>query len=348
MNKYSHRVNHFIEFTEALLEAKDADPDYDVLAEYMKQHKLDIEQRMWLSFLFIITDTCDTALLIYEDQGIREPSTENLNKFTSWFNKNKKKLWIGKERGKHRYDTPKCMESYIKALGNKTQNQFIYDHITNDLDQNFKNLDNLLTSVKYIGPMAVYDWIEVLNRLCNIPLNYSYVTTIQCGIVGPCHGMDKILRRKDENSETQKIYNGIRYYPFVKGNTKNYFEFLHNQVYYLNDVATAEIPGCDLGYVETSLCKYNKFVENRYYISWEIDEGLGEISKNILHGWDRNYMYDLRKKSFDSCYLKENGSWSIDELSTLTKYKPFHFNWHTHWLRQFNMKPLRRHNTTLW
>ena len=171
---------------------------------YLANHyNMTMEDKLWMAFINGCSQHIITTNVIME----HFPSFKKCNvaKLNDWWNENHEKIIAGstwdsdRKYFKHgKTGFPQCVESYKKAIGKKTQEQWFLDGLTGD---QYKNFDILWDKVKgnflSFGRLSTFSYLEYL-RICGVPIDCSnlFLEDIS-GSKSHRNGLCKVLGRDD-------------------------------------------------------------------------------------------------------------------------------------------------------
>lgn len=298
-----------VTLTDYLIRANDVDPDYPVLHCYSEDQHLPKDQRKFLTFLFSIVDNSTLAISFFEKMN-GNYSLKSITKFAQWWNAHAKEFHYGKERQRNFGNTIGALQAYARApdwpiLKSK------------DRYKNYRKLEKAVSAVKYVGPLTGFDWMELAQRSLGEPIAPPHITTILTGCFGPVHATEI-------------------FFPSKQGSVpkRTYLAGLESKARIISDAVAKEwksVP--DYSLMESSLCKFQKWKDGRYYVGWEIDEQWGEVCDYALKAKTNKYFKlfkKLRSKCFLPQWLRENINDDIETGVSYTKIKPRHLVEHMH------------------
>ena len=343
-------IKDFSLYIDYLVIANDVDPDYPYLHMYALQNKLSEEQECFLCFMFSIVDNATLTIEFYEKLGGWPVSNKMFREFCNWWSKNTKKFKYGKERLRNFGNTLKHLRLYLDEFTNTGQlhsfSQMFEQCKNSDLER-YEFISEYLSSIPYFGTLTKYDFLELLQRSLSLPIIPTTLATVGAGCFGPMHATVVVLNAVDDDQfgiyirppnkkSNEPVALKLLGYPTVDPTSgKNgYSMFLEEQSRYIRDSVAKVRVGCgnDASLIESCLCKYQKFLESRYYVGWEIDEQLGEIFDyhiNFGNEFNIKRSLELREQCFLTPFRHEARYGNDEELMVgYRKIKPKHLYIH--------------------
>ncbi len=338
-------INEFSQYIDYLVLANDVDPDYPLLHTYAKRYELNREEHAFLCFLFSIVDNSTIAIQFFEKLGGWPVSRSNHRKFEDWWIENGRKFRYGKERIRNFGNTLRHLNFYIEeftTVGQLKAYDMMFEGYDDPVDR-YKMVSEYLSSIPYFGTLTKYDYLELLQRSLRLPIQSPDLATIRAGCFGPMTATEVILSHVRDDSVgsftrpaksnkrpeiTFKFLGDPSHDP--SGSKRDYCSFLEEQSRFISRDVRKIRTGRDSDYtlVESCLCKFQKFLESRYYVGWEIDEALGEVYDyyaNFPKEFDLDRALSLREDTFQPCFLKEKRYGDDPELlRSYKKIKPKH------------------------
>ena len=343
-------IKDFAKYIDYLVLANDVDPDYPVMHTFAVRNKLNTEEHAFLCFLFSIVDNSTIAMQFFKKLGGWPVSREKHLKFEQWWIDNVRKFRYGKERLRNFGNTLEHLRKYIEEFTNTGQ-LGAYDLMfkeckDNDFDR-YHFVSEYLSSIPYFGTLTKYDYLELLQRSLRLPIEPSKLATVEAGCFGPMNATEVILSKvqdtkygsftrpakSSKHPEIQFNFLGSPSFDPARGK-RDYSAFLEEQSRFITkEVAKIrDHRGNDVSLIESCLCKFQKFLESRYYVGWEIDEALGEVYDyyaNFPKEFDLKEAHSLREETFLPCFLKEQRYGNDEELlRSYKKIKPRHVYTH--------------------
>jgi hypothetical protein len=232
-----------------------------------KHHKMDDEQKLWMAFINGCSQNIVTTNIIMEQfPTFKDTSVDKLN---DWWNANHQHFKAGSGWDSDRKyfkigvtGFPQCIESYKKAVGDRTQLGFFSDFLKGNNYENFRNVWNAIKgNVLSMGRLSTFSYLEYL-RICGLPLDCDslFLDDIS-GSKSHRNGLCKVLGRDDlDDYEPEN--------PNFPGYHKDTIEWLGTEGALLLEEAEARIKHYDVSYftLESTFCCYKSWHRpNRRY-----------------------------------------------------------------------------------
>lgn len=280
----------------AMMVMGDVDPSYPALEYIADRFELNIEQRLWISFLYQSCYTASTVFYIYNEF----PDYENVDvrRLEWWWGNNKHKLFFQTDRAKVKnFNKFVPMFQSYRTLVGKSQKAWFDSMIQGTPQENYDRLYKECGKIYYIGRFSLFLYLESLHRLTKLdiqPTGLDFKNAESCAN-GLCYalGWDDLV--------------GL---PFQPQHIKNLTYELDKL---MKDLQLGELLPIDYWCVETSLCAYKKLYWNKRYLGYYIDRLQTELllmEKNVPEGVDWSVLWDFRKEYFDHRWLGELQGWT--------------------------------------
>jgi hypothetical protein len=222
----------------------------------------------------------------------------------------------------------------------------MFDKSNNDDFDRYRFVSEYLSTIPYFGTLTKFDFLELIQRSLRLPIVPPKLATVEAGCFGPMHATEVILSRVQETKHgsftrpAQSSKHGEITFNFLgdphfdpRRGKRDYSMFLEEQSRYIAH-ETSKIRtnrGNDASLIESCLCKFQKFLESRYYVGWEIDEALGEVYDyyaGFPKTFDLKRARSLREEAMLPCFLKEQRYTDEELLRSYKKMKPPHLAIH--------------------
>lgn len=269
-----NRIEQYLKYHYDSSIALDIDPQNEAILYLCDRFELNIEQRLWLCFLFATNYSVPTTYFIYNE--FPDYQTVDVGRLQQWWDANREKLifqtdraWV---RSRNQFvDVFKSYRDCIRKWSNGSNLQ--YEAITNMLSNGNtpeESYQNLLTrfGVFQFGRFAMFLYSELLHNVANIPikvkLNINEAESSRNGLVFAL-GLDT-------------LYSGR------SGKTlpKNDLKLLNNGLMHIaNKIAEMPIKQQhkSLWSIETTLCAFKKHILGKRYVGYYIERMRNEINK---------------------------------------------------------------------
>lgn len=255
----------------------DCDPVIYSMKYIFNRMELNIEQRLWICWLYGTTYQLPTAWVIANEF----PDFENvdLDRLTEWNNKNYSRLRYQVDTKWNKGHLPRMFESYRKNIGDQTQQQFFGSICSHeDRIQNFMSLYNYIIDNFYkFGRYSAWFYLQVLRDVCNIPIDANSLKFYDEGSKSHRAGMCYVVA-KDEWSVKHRKFN------------KEETNFLESEIQSMMLEMKERFPNIEIEPfgIETTLCSFKKiFRKSRgRYLGYYLDRMAEDISKVEADKWN--------------------------------------------------------------
>lgn len=349
-------IEDFAQYIDYLVLSNDVDPDYPYMHAYARQYELNEEEHAFLCFLFSIVDNSTVAIEFFEKLDGWPVSRKKHIEFEDWWNENARKFRYGKERLRNFGNTLEHLRRYIEEFtitGQLKAYELMFSECRDDDFDRYQFVSEYLGTIPYFGTLTKYDYLELLQRSLKLPINPPKLATVEAGCFGPMNATEVILSQVHEtkhgrftrpaksSKHVEITFNFLGDPSFDPARSKkDYSAFLEEQSRYIAKEVSKirDVRSNDYAIIESCLCKFQKFLESRYYVGWEIDEALGEVYDyyaNFPKTFDLKRAHKLRGEAFLPCFLKEQRYGKDEELMrSYKKMKPPHLVIHFKELEQ--------------
>lgn len=274
LNKYIT----YEEYHNKSLEVKDIDPSVLCLKYLSNRFELNIEQCYWIAFLYATCYSAVTVFYIYNE--FPDYSNISINRLREWWDNNKNNLLFQTDRLRIKSNNQfvEMVQSYKSIVGDNQQKYF--------KSNNLKEIYNKIISIKYVGRFSLFNYLDVLNQITDVNIKPKYLNMIEAESCrnGICYAINK-------SDWINKKLNA------------NEYKILHNQfLKYLK-----ELQG-DVFQIETTLCAYKKYRQDKRYIGFYIERMRKEIKhyeNTNIKGIAWECLWQFRAETFNQDYLNE-------------------------------------------
>lgn len=259
----------------------DIDPANDMMRYIADRFELNIEQRYWLAFLYSTCYCGATVFYIYNEF----PDFENVDvpRLQRWWDKNKHLLVFQTDRLRIKSNDQfvETFESYKKWVGPISQNLRFRRLDTGDKIHNYKVLFSELGKIKNVGRFTLFIYIEMITVLTGHPTEPDTLDLKEAGACrkGLLHALDLPLDYTD-------------------------WPHLNRELLRLKSVLKDSLYS-----IETTLCAYGKYMEDRRYIGYYIERQGKEIIKlqsyKETSGVCWKVLHQFREETYKPIYLKQ-------------------------------------------
>jgi len=330
----------FSSYVDTLILANDVDPDYPILTQYAIKNKLDKDNEVFLYFWFSIVDNSVLAIDFFERIGGWPVTKSNFQKFEDFWMNNKHMFNYGKERLRNFGNTIRHLQLYLDAMGSSQVSVLNNLINTDDPYQNYRNVREFISTIKYFGTLTRYDYLELLQRGACFNILPPDMCTVVGGCYGPVNATLVVLSEVSGSDKTQFTDEKSRNWNFSPLVPPSYdtktkpkrAQFLNEQSVAIADRVQSHRGFADVALTESCLCKYQKIKTGsiRYFAGWEICEAMGELytydQKNP--GFNRKPIEQIRQEVFAPAFLLENRISDVEALRNYRKIKPHHLARH--------------------
>lgn len=201
-----YRREVFLRFYEFHLKYK-AHPGavYYAFPHVFKEYDMDQEQRLWFTFINGVTQNVITTFIIWEK--FRDLHTLDLPALSSWFRQNYERFGWDTDRRYVKNKFEKCVESYLKALGGRTQAE-VFNTLCGSQDPflNFRTTwDWVSNNLFSFGRLATFSYTEYLRISgLNLDCDSLFMDDIS-GSKSHRNGICKVIGRDDWDWHKQKV-----------------------------------------------------------------------------------------------------------------------------------------------
>lgn len=262
-----NRKQAFIEWYAWSLKYGDCDPPIWLLNYLFKRYEHNVEQKLWIAWIYGTTYHLPTAWVIWNE--FPDFELVGLDRLKQWNNENYKRLRYQTDTKYNKGFLPQQFESYKNWIGNKTQVEKF---------EELKTFDNVWNSViknlYKFGRYSTWFYMQTLNECVGLNLipkdlkldDYSGSKSHRNGL---CYalGLDEWINKKLNKTETEhletesiQIQNTIKTKYKLSGNPYK---------------------------METALCSFKKIFRKKQgrYLGYYLDRQAEEIAQVQADGW---------------------------------------------------------------
>ena len=260
----------------------DGATDYCLLIPFSEQFNLDLNQRVWLAFLYSVTYSQTTSMRFFK----RFPNPEKIKKqelFDFW-EENKDTLWFPSDR-RHLKNNDQVIPAVVSFLKNSKRKPEEY---IRTLDEFNKMYTTIKRDWLYYGPMGAYLFFDGLYGLApELYLDPDVLDWKNCcrGVV--VEGM-ALFCYEDELLKTHD-------FPYDKYNRM--VEKIQEKT------------GQPKIIIESTLCAYRKFFKGTRYFGYYADRVLEECYFAEKYMPEDVDIWEYREKTIPNKFLGEKNGW---------------------------------------
>lgn len=284
------RWNKLVELYKLEEQIQDDPSPSQVLALWAEENQLTKDDKTWLSYLYGLTYSTTTAILLFREfPSILDATEEEL----SWFwGNNKHRLYFNRDR---RYI--KNNNQFVAAITGMREYEIccLYHHLKNLTDEQIYR--RIVKNWPYFGRHAAFLFFDAYSKMlkdgeCSLSSisNWNEARTIAEGLA---------LATYDD-----LLYQRIR-------DKKITFDDVEK----LNTLVAKLEQDCDANFtdIESTICAYSKLFKGTRYLGYYIDRFQEELEQALDNGYpekDMESLYRLRKWVTPPEYLGEVSGWS--------------------------------------
>lgn len=299
------RIEGFRKFYLTQLLSKDVDSTCLLLRPLANHYGLDLEQRLWLSWLYGATYRYSSTIIIWKQ--FPDHTAVDEETFNKWYDENQKKILFETDTKWNRYRMKKMFAAMKRWLGGKTFVEKMTPHLQHgDAKKNFNSwFDDISHNLTYFGRAYCVLFSQAINATTDLPLECTSL----------------YLDRYDDGG-SDLIKKGMCY-AFNKEEWIG--EYTPERVQYLTEQADAAFEwvkdefktyNMDLRYTqpanylsfESCFCSYRKLWKGTSYIGYYTDFDHDEYELTMKNGWgdfvDWGVVLKFRKEHFDPRMLR--------------------------------------------
>jgi len=272
---------NYLEYHIKSAEILDIDPSYYLMEYLCDRYVFNLEERLWLAFLY---STCyNSATAFYMKNEFPDLSTVDMGRINRWWSEHKNQCIFTTDRlrVKTQNQFPLIIQSYLKLVEKYgSQENIIAKHKGDTPEQTYINLYNMFNKdLYYYGRFSLFLLLESFWRLSK--LDSILPDTLNLKDAESCrNGVAFAIGREDLNThdDTVKL-------------TEEDHSYLQDQFKKLVSDIKEMRPDDNIYNIETTLCAYKKFQYGKRYIGYYLDRLAREIlqmQENVNEGvcWD--------------------------------------------------------------
>lgn len=275
------------------LEIGDCDPSLWMTNYFFDRFEYNIEQRLWIAWLYGTTYHWPTAYVIWNE--FPDMHLVGLERLTEWNNENYSRLRYQTDTKWNKGHLPSQFESYRNWVGDRSQREALTEQFVGNRYTDFKTLWMTVNQFHKFGRYSSWFYIQTLKQCCDIPVealslwfhDYSGSRSHRNGM---CYAVGKPEWVDVKLNESQIDY--------LEGAADGLLQITKNKYPHVAKQA-------DRFALETALCAWKKIFRSRKtrYIGYYLDRQLSEIQRVENDGWygiDWQPLYDARNETIDS------------------------------------------------
>jgi len=262
-----NRKQAFIEWYAWSLKYGDCDPPIWLLNYLFKRYEHNVEQKLWIAWIYGTTYHLPTAWVIWNE--FPDFELVGLDRLKQWNNENYKRLRYQTDTKYNKGFLPQQFESYKNWIGDKTQVEKF---------EELKTFDNV--------------WNSVIKNLYKFG---RYSTWFYMQTLNECVGLDLIPKdlKLDDYSGSKSHRNGLCYALGLdewinKKLTKTEIEHLETESIQIQNTISTNYKLSGNPYkMETALCSFKKIFRKKQgrYLGYYLDRQAEEIAQVQSDGW---------------------------------------------------------------
>lgn len=319
----STRTDDFLNWYKWSLKIKDCDPAIFMTNYLFDRFEHNIEQKLWISWIYGTTYFFPTTWVIWNE--FPDMELVGVERLEKWNNENYRRLRYQTDTKWNKGHLPAQFRSYKEWIGDSSQRGRFSAFLRDSPDQNFELLwDEVKSKFHKFGRYSTWFYLQTLKQCCGFNLeptslmldDYDGSRSHRNGLVMAL-GKDEWINTKLQASE----------YAYLEAASKEILQEV--RLYHPTDYFD----------METCLCSFKKlFRKSRgRYLGYYLDRQAEEIAQCEKDGWvgiDWNPLWDARTETIIDKRLLTNhinsgrmgyylDSGIIDYLGLFTKPKAF-------------------------
>ena len=295
-----NRREAFIRWFVWQLRTTDCDPNVALLNYIFERQEYNIQQKLWLAWIYGTTYHLPAAYVIWNEF----PDMENvdLERLKNWNNTNYAKLRYQTDTKYNKGHLPAMFESYRNAVGTDQLAKF-RELCTGTPQENYEVVFKFVVkNFHKFGRYLTWFYVQTLKECVGLPLEPKDLLLSDSGSASHRDGLCFVTARDDW---TSKYYeNGKKVYREIKYDDDKVSYLQRKADGILAEIKTRfpDVSQC-LNYyrMETALCSFKKLFRTRdgRYLGYYLDRQAEEIRKVEADGWygvDWEIMWDYRNE----------------------------------------------------
>lgn len=291
-----NREKAFVDWFGWSLAIEDCDPALYMLNYFFDRFEFNIEQKLWIAWIYGTTYHFPTAYIVWNE--FPDMELVGLDRLQQWNAENFKRLRYQTDTKWNKGHLPDQFISYNKWVNGRNQIDAFNDLMVDDPFVNFHKLwDEVTTWYKY-GRYMSWFYIQTLKQTCGINVDidnlwlkdYSGSRSHRNGLcyaLGKDEWVDKVLSKKEISWMESKGSELLQ----------------ETKIQFPEQAKKADYFG-----METCLCSFKKLfrVKNGRYLGYYLDRQAEEIKQVEKDGWigiDWNPLWQCREEMIRKEYL---------------------------------------------
>jgi len=288
-NKNRHEL--FIRWYAWSLQHKDCDPAVWMTQYLNERYEHNIEERIWICWLYGNTYQLPTAWVLKNEFPDYELAT--VDRITQWNTANYKRLRYQVDTKWNKGHLPEMFASYQKFIGNKSQKEVLEGYYGDNEEETFDNLWNAIkTNLHKFGRYSTWFYLQHLHHTAGIRAtptglmfnDYSGSRSHRNGFL--------LALGMDDNYDRQLTRNE---YEYLEGAAKDTLIEMRQRFPSLAHEVDAYT-------METCLCSFKKIFRAHHgrYLGYYLDRQAEEIvqaEKDGWHGIEWNVLWQARDET---------------------------------------------------
>ena len=304
------RTEQFIEWFGKEVEIDDCDPALYTINYFFDRFEFNVEQKLWLCWLYGTTYHFPTAYIIWNE--FPDMELVDSQRLKEWNDANYKRLRYQTDTKWNKGHLPEMFESYKKWLGGMSQRNKIQSLLGKNPLDNFDIMWKEAKSWFKFGRYTAWFYLQTIKHCAGVNIDASSLMLSdhngsRSHRNGLCYAIDKdnlIDVRLDDEQLTDFITAG----EYILQTTKKRYPLLASKLDYFS--------------METALCSFKKLfrVKDGRYYGYYHDRQAEEIKKAEKDGWigiNWQPLWDCRNESICVEYLE--GTINKDKMKLFLK-----------------------------
>jgi len=302
-----NRKEAFINWFGWSLEIEDCDSALYMTNYFFDRFEYNVEQRLWLAWLYGTTYNFPTSYLIWNE--FPDMELVGVDRLRDWNNENYSRLRYQTDTKWNKGHLAEQFVSYKNWVGNRTQAEAFAEHLGDDPVENFYNLWKVTNSWHKFGRYTSWYYLQTIKQTCDIPIDVDSLwlhdhSGSKSHRNGMCYavGKDEWVNQKLTKDQVQ--------YLEAEGR-----EILAEVKMRFPEVAHK----ADFFGMETCLCSFKKlFRKSRgrylgYYLDRQAEE-IKQVQNDNWFGIDWRPLWEAREETIQKEYLTNSISKGNMEL----------------------------------
>lgn len=286
------RLHSYLRYHQLSARDGDIDPHYAMLKYLCNRFELNLEQRYWLAWLYMMCYSGANTFYWYNEM----PDFENcdIGRMERW--------WFGGGRERSLCQTDRrwirsssmfvpAFESYRRWIGEKTQAEHFAQFDQPTPEERYNALYESAKNLYSVGQFALFLYLEALHvvtplDLCPTDLDLSKAWSCRHGLLY-AYGLDHLINERESPTQPEAI-----------GPVAECWADLRSRM----------TDGSTVWNIETTLCAYRKYMDGKRYLNAYVDRQGVELAKledRIRDGVCWDVLYQFRAETYNHDLLAE-------------------------------------------